>query len=107
VMDDTQVTSNQGTEYDPFIQAGLNVRLDGNQDGLMHHKVFIIDQEIVIAGSYNFTTSAEESNDENVVIIFSPEVAGKFMQEFQRIHDQAQPHLAEPTPAATQELPSP
>jgi phosphatidylserine/phosphatidylglycerophosphate/cardiolipin synthase-like enzyme len=107
VMDDIQVTSNQGTEYDPFIQAGLNVRLDGNQDGLMHHKVFIIDQEIVIAGSYNFTTSAEESNDENVVIIFSPEVAGKFMQEFQRIHDQAQPHLAEPTPAATQELPSP
>jgi phosphatidylserine/phosphatidylglycerophosphate/cardiolipin synthase-like enzyme len=104
VMDDTQVTSNQGTEYDPFIQAGLNVRLDGNQDGLMHHKVIIIDQEIVIAGSYNFTASAEDNNDENVVIIFSPVVAGKFMEEFQRVHDLAQPHLAEPTSAMPQEI---
>lgn len=97
VMDDTQVTSSQGTEFDPFKQAGLDVRLDGNQDGLMHHKVMIIDQKIVITGSYNFTASAEESNDENVLIIFSPEVAAKFMQEFQRVYGQAQEPLAEPT----------
>ncbi|MGA2489711.1 MAG: phospholipase D-like domain-containing protein [Anaerolineales bacterium] len=90
VMDDNQVASSQGTEYDPFMQAGIDVRLDGNQDGLMHHKVIIIDQKIVITGSYNFTASAEERNDENVVIIFSPEVAAKFMEEFQRIYGQAQ-----------------
>jgi phosphatidylserine/phosphatidylglycerophosphate/cardiolipin synthase-like enzyme len=97
VMDDSQVTSSQGTEYDPFKQAGLDVRLDGNQDGLMHHKVIIIDRQIVITGSYNFTASAEDSNDENVVIIFSPEVAEKFMEEFQRVYEYAQQPLAEPT----------
>jgi phosphatidylserine/phosphatidylglycerophosphate/cardiolipin synthase-like enzyme len=89
VMDGSQVTAGQGTEYDPFMQAGLDVRLDGNTTGLMHHKVIIIDHQIVITGSYNFTTSAEESNDENVVIIFSPDVATKYMEEFKRIYEQA------------------
>jgi phosphatidylserine/phosphatidylglycerophosphate/cardiolipin synthase-like enzyme len=53
--------------------------------------VIIIDQEIVITGSYNFTASAEDNNDENVVILFSPEIAAIFMEEFQRVHDLAQP----------------
>jgi phosphatidylserine/phosphatidylglycerophosphate/cardiolipin synthase-like enzyme len=90
VMDDGQVKSSKGTEYDPFKQAGLDVRLDGNLDGLMHHKVIIIDQKIVITGSYNFTASAEQTNDENVVIIFSPEVAAQYTEEFQRVYEQAQ-----------------
>ena len=90
VMDAGQVKSTRVTEYDPFKQAGLDVHLDGNQDGLMHHKVIIIDQKIVITGSYNFTAAAETTNDENVLIIFSPEVAAQYMQEFQRVYDQAQ-----------------
>jgi phosphatidylserine/phosphatidylglycerophosphate/cardiolipin synthase-like enzyme len=91
VMDEGQVATGQGSEYDLFLQAGLNVRLDGNPNGLMHHKVIIIDEKIVITGSYNFTASAEEENDENVVIIFSPSVARSYLQEFQHIYDQAQP----------------
>jgi phosphatidylserine/phosphatidylglycerophosphate/cardiolipin synthase-like enzyme len=90
VMDDGQINSNLGTEYDSFMQAGLDVRRDGN-GGLMHHKVIIIDHSIVITGSYNFSASAETSNDENVVIIHSAEAAGRYMTEFQRIYDQAQP----------------
>lgn len=90
VMDHGQVKSTKVTEYDPFQQAGLDVRLDGNQQGLMHHKVIIIDQKIVITGSYNFTGAAETTNDENLVIIFSPEVAAQYMQEFQRVYAQAQ-----------------
>ena len=90
VVDEEQASTNQGTEYDLFRQNGMNVRLDGN-NGLMHHKVMIIDEEIVITGSYNFSDSAERRNDENVVIIFSPEVAGEFMAEFQRVYGMAKP----------------
>jgi len=90
VMDDEQINSNQGTEYDPFKQAGLDVRRDGNA-GQMHHKVIIIDRSIVIAGSYNFTASAEEQNDENVIIIYNADVAAQYLAEFQRVYDQAQP----------------
>jgi len=90
VMDDGQINSNLGTEYDPFMQAGLDVRRDGNP-GLMHHKVLIIDRSIVVTGSYNFSASAETSNDENVVIIHSADAAESYLAEFQRVYDQARP----------------
>ena len=89
VMDDEQVRSNQGTEFDPFRQADLDVRLDGI-DGLMHHKVFIVDEKIVVMGSYNFSQNAEERNDENLLIIYDPVIAEQFLFEFQRVQEQAQ-----------------
>jgi phosphatidylserine/phosphatidylglycerophosphate/cardiolipin synthase-like enzyme len=89
IMDDEQVRSNQGTEYDPFRQAELDVRIDGI-DGLMHHKVFIVDEKIVVLGSYNFSQSAEERNDENVMIIYDPLIAQQFLLEFRRVQQQAQ-----------------
>jgi phosphatidylserine/phosphatidylglycerophosphate/cardiolipin synthase-like enzyme len=91
VMDDTQVKSNQGSEYDMFKQENLDVHLDGNVDGLMHHKVIIIDRQIVITGSYNFTNSAETRNDENMIVLFDPAIASKYLDEFQKIYDRAQP----------------
>jgi phosphatidylserine/phosphatidylglycerophosphate/cardiolipin synthase-like enzyme len=88
VMDEEQIKSNQGTEYDPFKQAGLKVRIDGNA-GLMHHKVFIVDEKIIAFGSYNFSQSAETQNDENLVVVYNPQIAQQFIQEFQRVWMQA------------------
>jgi phosphatidylserine/phosphatidylglycerophosphate/cardiolipin synthase-like enzyme len=88
VMETEQVNSNIGTEFDPFRQAGLDVLRDGNE-GLMHHKVMIIDENTVIFGSYNFTNSAETKNDENLIVIYNEEIAAQFMAEFQRVYAQA------------------
>lgn len=85
VMEEEQIKSNQGTEFDAFAQAKMNVYADGNI-GLMHHKVFIIDQQIVILGSYNFSVSAEKRNDENLLIIFDPNLAAQYLAEFQRVY---------------------
>lgn len=85
IMETDQVKSNAGTEFDPFSQAGLDVYQDANP-GQMHHKVMIIDQSIVIFGSYNFTNSAETRNDENLLVIYSPEIAAQFIAEFQRVY---------------------
>jgi len=89
VMEEQQVKSNVGTEYDFFKQAGLDVFLDGNE-GQMHHKTMIIDERIVITGSYNFSNSAETRNDENLVIIHNEQIADFFMSEFQRVYQLAQ-----------------
>ncbi|HLA06998.1 MAG TPA: phospholipase D-like domain-containing protein [Anaerolineales bacterium] len=88
VMDEEQISSNQGTEYDPFKQADLDVRIDGNA-GQMHHKVFVIDESIVVLGSYNFSQAAETRNDENLIIIYNQAIAQQFMQEFQRVWEAA------------------
>ena len=84
VMDLEQIASNIGTEFDPFRQAGLDVRRDGIP-GLMHHKVIILDGQIVITGSYNFTNSAETRNDENLIVLYDPFIAAQFVAEFQRV----------------------
>ncbi len=91
VMDYSQIQSNgQYGEYDAFAQAGIDVRVDGNEEGLLHHKVFIIDEEIVITGSYNFSSSAEERNDENILVIYNSDIAHEFLKEFERVYAQAQ-----------------
>ena len=89
VMDAEQVDSNIGTEFDAFSQAGLDVYRDGNA-GQMHHKVMIIDESIVIFGSYNFTNSAEERNDETLLVIYNEDIAAQFITEFQRVYGKAQ-----------------
>jgi phosphatidylserine/phosphatidylglycerophosphate/cardiolipin synthase-like enzyme len=89
VFEESQEASNQGTEYGRMRSAGLDVRLDGNPAN-MHHKVIIIDGEIVVTGSYNFSASAEERNDENTLIIHDPQLAAAFLEEFERVYTAAQ-----------------
>ncbi len=86
VFEEGQYRSNRGTEYDNLREAGLDVRLDGNNRN-MHHKLFIIDGEIVITGSYNFSRSAEERNDENTLVIYNAEIAELFLKEFDRVFE--------------------
>ena len=88
VVEDRNTTST-GSNYRSMRRAGVAVLTDGNPY-IMHHKVIIIDKAIVITGSYNFTNSAANYNDENVLIIHSPEVATLFMDEFERVYKQAQ-----------------
>jgi phosphatidylserine/phosphatidylglycerophosphate/cardiolipin synthase-like enzyme len=89
VFDKDQYHSNVGTEFDSLREAGIEVYLDGNPR-LMHHKVIIIDQEIVITGSYNFSNNAEHDNDENSLIIHNQDIAAKYLKEFQQIYEQSQ-----------------
>ena len=71
------------SELPKFHCAGLDMRQDGNRY-ILHHKVIILDDETVIVGSFNFSGSATESNDENLVIIHDPVLAALYAQEFER-----------------------
>ena len=53
--------------------------------GKMHHKFTVIDGKRVLTGSYNYTSSATSANDENIVLIESPDIAKEFSTEFERI----------------------
>ena len=57
-----------GAMYHRLYDSGVDVLADGNCY-IMHHKVFIIDEHLVITGSYNFTSSAEVSNDETSLLL--------------------------------------
>jgi len=84
-------TRGSDTEYSEFgrmKEQGLDVWPDGNPYTL-HHKVFIIDGQTVVLGSYNFSENADEANDENMLVIHSPEIAAEFGAEFERVYAQA------------------
>jgi phosphatidylserine/phosphatidylglycerophosphate/cardiolipin synthase-like enzyme len=49
----------------------------------------IIDDQIVVTGSFNFTYSAEKYNDENMLVIYNPQIAALYLVEFERIYNQA------------------
>jgi phosphatidylserine/phosphatidylglycerophosphate/cardiolipin synthase-like enzyme len=73
----------QFSELRPLRCAGLDARQDGNPF-VLHHKVFIVDGQFVLTGSFNFSASATRSNDENLLIINDPDLARLYAQEFER-----------------------
>lgn len=78
--------------YPDFRRANLDnlqVRTDGNSR-IMHHKVFIIDRKIVAFGSFNYTNSGNDNNDENTLIVHDPEFASYFIEEFELVWEEAQ-----------------
>lgn len=77
-----------GTQFSYLQSNGVDIRLKGFTAGLLHHKYAIIDAEpsgftpYVITGSHNWSSSAENSNDENTLIIQDAQIANFYLQEF-------------------------
>jgi phosphatidylserine/phosphatidylglycerophosphate/cardiolipin synthase-like enzyme len=44
----------------------------------------VCERDTVITGSFNFTKAAEESNAENLLILRSPELAAKYIENWNR-----------------------
>jgi len=74
----------QSSELTFLYCAGVPVFQDGNP-GILHHKFIVIDGETVVTGSFNFSSNAARSNDENLLIIRSPEVAALYLDEWARV----------------------
>ncbi|MEL7039544.1 MAG: phospholipase D-like domain-containing protein [Cyanobacteria bacterium J06592_8] len=55
----------------------------------LHHKFGVVDNEIIIAGSQNWTEAANTTNDETLVVIENSTVAAHFNREFNRLYDTA------------------
>ncbi len=89
ICEDGKAYTDGGGQCGPLSEAGVQVYVDGYNDTLMHEKVIILDNSVVIAGSYNFTRSADKRNDEQVLVIQSSEIADLFLAEFDKILEEA------------------
>jgi phosphatidylserine/phosphatidylglycerophosphate/cardiolipin synthase-like enzyme len=78
----------------PLACGKVPVKVDGNKY-TMHHKVIIIDESIVITGSFNFTKAADTVNDDNILVIYDASVARQYLDEFNRVNSIAK----DPNPA--------
>lgn len=80
---ETRGSETKHSELTPLYCAGALVAQDGNP-GTFHHKAIVIDENIVITGSFNFSNNANKSNDENLIVVINPDIAKLYLQEFDR-----------------------
>lgn len=69
-------------DFNKLLKAGGKLRIAKVEDGFMHHKFCIIDNSIVITGSYNWTYYAETRNIENIIITDDKNIIDSYKKEF-------------------------
>lgn len=72
-------------DFHIFVKSGGKCFFSKPSNGLMHHKFCIIDDSILITGSYNWTNKAASSNFENIVLIKERKVIDEFLIEFNNL----------------------
>lgn len=78
IIYDDGVNANHGVDL-----SGLDVvYIRGTRGGIMHNKFCVIDNQVVLQGSYNWSCNAEYKNDETVQISQDPRLATSFSVEF-------------------------
>ncbi|MDR3238187.1 MAG: phospholipase D-like domain-containing protein [Spirochaetia bacterium] len=83
VTDDSNYNN---TQISQMLSAGIPVESDRRRE-LMHNKFAIIDNEKVWTGSYNVTANGENRNNNNAILIHSPELASIFTEEFNEMFE--------------------
>jgi phosphatidylserine/phosphatidylglycerophosphate/cardiolipin synthase-like enzyme len=87
VRGDLDSGTDTGSEYNNLVSAGVDVHLN-NGGGLLHHKYLLVDADdphwdgTVLTGSHNWSASAENSNNENTLIVHDVDIANQYLQEF-------------------------
>ena len=64
-----------------LVQKGIKTRISSNKY-IMHNKFAIIDNCLLLTCSYNWTFSANQRNDENLMVIDDPEIIEIFQNQF-------------------------
>jgi phosphatidylserine/phosphatidylglycerophosphate/cardiolipin synthase-like enzyme len=63
-------------------QSGIPIWID-DKHAIAHNKVIVVDKNIVITGSFNFTSSAEVRNAENLLVIKDPRLAAEYIANWE------------------------
>ncbi|XP_017884817.1 mitochondrial cardiolipin hydrolase isoform X1 [Ceratina calcarata] len=84
VILDAHAAENRSSDVAAFHSNGIPVKLE-RIDGMMHHKFLIVDREIIITGSMNWTMAAFFGNWENLIVSNQNWLVKPFVDEFDRL----------------------
>ncbi len=89
LIQDEKSSQNNRETLPILLAGGVEVRSDGKH-AIQHNKVMLIDDDIVITGSYNFTNSAEKRNAENIMIVRSNYAAKRYADNWKSHWDHSE-----------------
>jgi phosphatidylserine/phosphatidylglycerophosphate/cardiolipin synthase-like enzyme len=80
ILDKSQRTQKYSSA-DFLVHAGVPTFID-SAHAIMHNKIIVIDDAIVMTGSFNFTKAAEEKNAENLLVIRDSQIAKQYLDNW-------------------------
>lgn len=84
VITDNDKSYDPGSDADRLAEAGVPLRIDQTQYH-MHHKFAIFDKSILVNGSYNWTRSAADQNEENIIVTSNRKLISEFSKAFESL----------------------
>jgi phosphatidylserine/phosphatidylglycerophosphate/cardiolipin synthase-like enzyme len=84
VVTDNDKALDRGSDAEQLARSGIEVRVD-RTDHHMHHKFAIFDETRLLTGSYNWTRSAAQYNEENLLVTDNKSLLVDYRKEFERL----------------------
>ena len=81
---DDECAKNKGSNVKLIASVGVPCKTD-NAIYHMHHKFAVLDESVVIMGSFNWTGQAVKYNQENIFFYEDKNIASQYAQEFERL----------------------
>lgn len=92
IITDDDKSFDRGSDVHRLAERGIKVRADETPNH-MHHKFAIIDQKVLLTGSYNWTRSAAKYNHENVLLVRDMNIIRSYQEEFEKLWKEFTPLL--------------
>lgn len=84
IITDNEKELDPGSDIAQFRREGIAVRVD-RSSAHMHHKFALFDGQLLLNGSYNWTRSAAESNEENLIQTRDLALVKGFAAQFEQL----------------------
>jgi len=82
IITDNDKANDIGSDIYFLIDQGIDIRMD-KTDNHMHHKFAVIDKNILVNGSFNWTRSATDYNQENILVTDEIKLVSAYLEEFE------------------------
>jgi phosphatidylserine/phosphatidylglycerophosphate/cardiolipin synthase-like enzyme len=98
ITDHKHVAACPHTKIYELYKAGIPIHVFENMNkyGIFHHKFLffkenIDDKTILLTGSFNLTSMAQDQNQENVIITDNPDITSSYLNQFNELKKKSQP----------------
>lgn len=81
IISDNDKCNDEGSDIDHLRRQGIAIRLDRTPNH-MHHKFAVFDNHVLLNGSFNWTRSASEVNEENILLTTDTDLVSAFAGRF-------------------------
>ena len=87
VIADDECVKNYGSDVYRLAAEGIPCKTDSNAQFHMHNKYAIIDESVIVTGSFNWTSQAINNNQENLFFYEDKQIAEQYTNEFNKLWD--------------------